>query len=153
MNLVATQAMNTARTAHSATRLGGLILIVGGVDADGNPLASAELFNPAAGTFTALANGLATARYNHAAVVTANGAILIIGGQGAGGAYLDSVEIFQAGERPAVTGKFVAASAGLSSARASMAARLLADGRILVTGGADSGDAALTLSEIYSPGI
>lgn len=148
--------MNTPRTQHSAIPLGGggLILIVGGLDASGTPLATAELFNPATDVFTALAGQLNTARYNHRAIMTGNGAILIIGGQGAGAAYLESVEIFTSGSgRPEVTGTFTTALNGLSTARASMAAQLLAGGAILVTGGADSGDAALALAEIYSAGI
>jgi hypothetical protein len=157
MNLLSTPSpMNTPRTQHSATRLGGggLILIVGGLDASSNPLATAELFNPATGLFVALTGQLNTARYNHRAIMTGNGAILIIGGQGAGAAYLESVEIFMAGSgRPEVTGTFTTALSGLSTARANMATELLASGAILVTGGADSGDAALALAEIYNAGI
>ncbi len=156
MNLITTpSAMNVKRTQHSATRLGGggLILIVGGLDQNGDPLASAELFNPATGVFTALAASLATARYGHAAIVTSNGAVFLIGGFGAGAAYLASVEVFSPGSRPETTGTFATASTGLSSARANMRAALMADGRILITGGADSGDAALNLAEIYAPGI
>ena len=149
-------AMNVQRTNSAAVKLGGggAILVIGGLDQTGTPLASAELFNPATGTWTMIAGALNTARYNHAAVMTANGAILVIGGQGAGAAYLSSVEIFSSGSgRPEITGAFAAAGTGLSSARANMAAALLADGRILVAGGADSGDAALCLAEIYSAGI
>lgn len=157
MNLFKTpSAMNTPRMSHSAIRLGGggLILVVGGLDASGNPLATAELFNPQTGTFTALTGQLNTARYNHRAIMTAGGGVFIIGGQGAGAAYLASVEIFTPGSgRPEVTGTFTTALSGLSTARASMAVELLAGGAILVTGGADSGDAALSLAEIYSPGI
>jgi|SRR5271166_644839 len=159
MNLVTAaqpSAMNTLRKLHSATRLGGsgLILIVGGLDQNGNPLASAELFDPATGVFTTIAGALNTARYGHAAIVTPGGAVFIIGGQGAGGAYLANVEIFQSGSgRPEVTGTFTTASSGLSSARASVAAEILANGLILVTGGDDSGDAALATAEVYSAGI
>src|ERR1019366_8110765 len=107
MNLVSTPGpMNTPRTQFSATRLGGSgqILIVGGLDADGNPLASAELFDPASGVFTTIAGALSTPRYGHVGVATVGGAIFIIGGQGAGAAYLASVEIFKSGfGRPEVT--------------------------------------------------
>jgi hypothetical protein len=156
MNLTTTlSAMNTKRTQLTATPLGGggLILIVGGLDENGNPLASVELFDPATGVFTAVAASLATARYGHAAIVTPDGAVLVIGGQGTGAAYLASVEIFAAGARPEVTGTFATASTGLSSARANMRAAVLADGRILISGGADGSNAALNLAEIYSPGI
>lgn len=148
--------MNMPRTQFSATRLGGSgqILIVGGLDADGNPLASAELYEPASGVFTTIDGALNTARYGHVGVATVGGAIFIIGGQGAGAAYLASVEIFKSGSgRPEVTGTFAVAAVGLSSARGNIAAELQADGRILITGGADSGDAALALAEVYAPGI
>ncbi|MGB3551251.1 MAG: kelch repeat-containing protein [Candidatus Binatus sp.] len=156
MNLISSSNMNTPRTQFSATRLGGSgkILIVGGLDADGNPLASAELYDPSTGVFTTIAGALNTARYGHVGVATVGGAIFIIGGQGAGGGYLASVEMFGSGSgRPEVTGTFTTASNGLSSARANMAAELQANGEILIVGGADSGDAALALAEVYAPGI
>ena len=75
--------MNTPRTLHTLTRFaGGFLLACGGLDADGNVLATAELYNPAAGTWTTLSAELNTPRYGHAAVATANSALLLIGGQG-----------------------------------------------------------------------
>jgi len=157
MNLIKTPSpMNTLRTLHSATRFGGggAILIVGGLDQNGNPLASAEIFYPAQGIFVALAGALNTARYDHAVIVTANGAVLIFGGIGAGMTYLASVEIFTPGAgRPEVTGTFTTALSGLSTARAGMKAEMLAGGGILVCGGQDGSDQALALAEIYTPGI
>jgi hypothetical protein len=156
VNLVKTPSpMNTLRTLHSATRIGGggLILIVGGLDQNSNPLSSAELYDPASGTFTTIAAHLSVARYSHGAIMTAGGSILIIGGLGGVGDYLASVEVFTPGQNPAVTGTFTTAAGGLSTARASMNAELLPDGTILVSGGQDSGDAALALAEVYGPGI
>ncbi|MGC1401092.1 hypothetical protein [Candidatus Binatus sp.] len=157
MNLTKTPSpMNTLRTLHSATRFGGggAILIVGGLDQNGNPLASAEIFYPATGAFVALAGQLNTPRYDHAAIVTANGAVLIFGGIGAGMTYLASVEIFVPGSgRPEVTGTFAIASGSLSTPRAGMKAEMLSAGGILVTGGQDGSDQALALAEIYTPGI
>ncbi len=156
MRLVSTPApMNTPRTLHTLSRFaGGFILAVGGLDADGNVLATAELYNPATGTWTALSGQLNTPRYGHAAVATANSALLIIGGQTTGGGFLDSVEVFTLPfGGPPTAGTFTPAVNGLSSARANCAAELLPDGTILVTGGADSGDAALALAEVYAPGI
>jgi Kelch motif protein len=157
VNLIKTPSpMNTLRTLHTVVRYGGggPILIVGGLDQNGNVLGSAELFYPATGVFVALAGQLNTPRYDAAAVVTANGAIFIFGGIGAGITYLSSVEIFVPGSgRPEVTGTFAVASGCLSTPRAGMKAEMLAAGGILVTGGQDGSDQALALAEIYAPGI
>jgi Galactose oxidase, central domain len=101
MNLIATGAMNTKRTQFAVVKLGGVgaILVIGGLDETGTPLASAELFNPATGAWTTIAGALNVARYNHAAVMTANGAVLVLGGQGADGsdAALNLSETYSAG--------------------------------------------------------
>jgi hypothetical protein len=48
----ATGSMSTARDGHSATRLAnGTVLVVGGYNNSG-PLASAEIYHPATGTFS-----------------------------------------------------------------------------------------------------
>jgi hypothetical protein len=144
--------MNTPRSLHSLTRLGGsgLLLAVGGLDGAGNPLASAELYNPVSGTWITLDGALNVPRSEHAAMVTANGALLIIGGRQANGDCLSSVEVFTIPfGGPPTAGTFTMAVNGLSSARASMAAELLSNGTILITGGADGGDAALALAEVY----
>ena len=155
MNLISTGAMAVRRTQFAAVRLGGgsAILVIGGLDESGQPLASAELFNPATGTWTTIAGALNVARYNIAAVVTSNGAILVLGGQGAGAAYLASVEIFSPGSRPEITGVFTMAANGLSSSRANHSCALMPDGRVLVAGGANGSSAALNLSETYSAAI
>jgi hypothetical protein len=157
MNLTKTPSpMNMLRTLHTAVRYGGsgTVLIIGGLDQNGNVLGSAEIFYPATGAFVALAGQLNTPRYDAAAVVTANGAVLIFGGIGAGVTYLSSVEIFVPGSgRPEVTGTFAVASGSLSTPRAGMKAEMIAGGGILVTGGQDGSDQALALAEIYTPGI
>ena len=155
MNLISSSNMNTPRKQFSATRLGGsgLVLVVGGLDADDNPLASAELFDPASGVFTTIAGALGTARYGHVGVASVGGAIFVIGGQTIAGVYLASVEIFKSGSgQPAVTGTFTTAAVGLASARGNISAELLASGLILITGG-EAGAGAISLAEVYSPGI
>ena len=53
----------TARYAHTATLLpNGKVLVAGGLDSNFNHLASAELYDPASGTWTATGS-LDTARY------------------------------------------------------------------------------------------
>ncbi len=143
--------MNTPRTQHTLMKFaGGFVLAIGGLDDAGNVLATAELYNPATGIWTTLSGQLNTARYGHAAVATANSALLLIGGQTTGGGFLASVEVFRLPfGGPPTAGTFTPAANGLSSARANCAAELLPDGTILITGGADSGDQALALAEVY----
>ena len=56
----------------------GKVLVAGGDDA-GVALASAELYDPASGTWTATGS-LATARYVHTATLLPNGKVLVAGG-------------------------------------------------------------------------
>ncbi len=71
----------THRVGHTATMLvDNRVLIVGGVDAiRGQPIATAEIFDPATETMQP-AGTLAVARSAHGAVALGNGRVLVIGG-------------------------------------------------------------------------
>src|SRR5437879_2154906 len=76
----ATGSLNTARDFHTATLLpNGKVLVAGGVDSSFQASVSAELYDPASGTWAA-AGSLNTARYQHTATLLPNGKILIAGG-------------------------------------------------------------------------
>jgi len=76
-----TGTLNTARASHSATRLpDGKVLVTGGMDSTGNPLAGCEIYDPAAGTWTATAGPLNHARLLHSATLLADGRVLVAGG-------------------------------------------------------------------------
>ena len=82
--------LNRPRAGHSATTLAdGRILIAGG-HADG----SAEIFDPAAQTFTVLSGGLNTARSLHTSVLLKSGKVLLAGGKLPNGKALNSAELF-----------------------------------------------------------
>jgi N-acetylneuraminic acid mutarotase len=120
--------MAAARYGHRTDNVGaGKVLVTGGFGAGGVALASSELFNPAAGTFTA-AGSLAHARGHHFANTLPTGEILVSGGQGGGGV-LDSTELYDPD-----TGTFTA-GATLNQARQSHSAQLLPNGLLLISGG------------------
>ena len=75
-----TGSLNTARHNHTATLLNnGMVLMAGGYTATDGYLASAELYNPATGTFTPTGS-LNTARDCHTATLLNNGMVLMAGG-------------------------------------------------------------------------
>jgi hypothetical protein len=85
----ATGSLNIPRVSHTATSLpNGMVLVAGGYD-NSNPrrfiyLASAELYDPASGAWTATGS-LNTARYAHTATLLLNGMVLVAGGSGSHG--------------------------------------------------------------------
>jgi hypothetical protein len=121
----------------SATLLpDGQVLIAGGEDAKFNPLASAELYNPATGKFTPTGS-MTVPRAGQSATVLNNGQVLIAGGTGATAA----AELYN----PA-TGKFTA-TGSMSAPRGGNDATLLPGGDVLVT----QGSAAGLFAERYDP--
>lgn len=81
--LGAAGSLGAARSGATATLLGdGRVLVVGGGRPDREPrqaLASAELFDPATGRFSA-AGTMAHGRYKHGALRLDNGDVLVVGG-------------------------------------------------------------------------
>ena len=128
----------------------GRILVVGGTDTtgvDGSAsifYATAEIYDPATGTWTATGSLTTGGRALHASIVLPDGRILITGGWN-GWAALSSAEIYN----PA-TGNF-SAIGSMTTARANHRQRTLYDGRVLITGGFDSSGTPLASAEIYDP--
>ena len=142
-----TGSMVTARTQHTATLLpNGKVLVLGGggPNSVSQALASAELFNPADGTFSATGS-MATARLRHTATLLTNGKVLVTGGVDSIGHDLSSAELFD----PA-TGSFTA-TGGMGTARALHTATMLATGKVLVVGGDNGAGQGLASAELFDP--
>ncbi|MGB9106213.1 MAG: YDG domain-containing protein, partial [Terriglobales bacterium] len=150
----ATYALLTARSGHTATLLpDGRILVVGG-QAGGAVLASGspEMWSPSAfATFTPT-TGTFAARTGATATLLQDGRVLIVGGFDGTNA-LASAEIFDPANGANGT---VTATGSVMTARQNHAATLLPDGKVLITGGADTAGTALVSPnqiEIYDPSL
>jgi WD40 repeat protein len=127
----------------------GRVLLIGGAgkDAQGNPqgcVASAQLYDPKTGTFSATGSMTAT-RCLHTAALLSDGRVLIAGGRSSddGTTDLASAELYDP-----KTGTF-SATGSMTATRSQHTAVLLRDGRVLIGLGWESADGAT--AELYQP--
>jgi hypothetical protein len=144
--------MTKVRAGHAAALLpNGKVLIAGGDPA--NPIfvtpGTAELFDPATGTFTATGN---TNNFRAAPSATPllNGTVLLAGGtENDGGIGLIDLNTSELYDPNAATFSLVGK---MTIGRAAHTATRLNDGTVLITGGADTAGAEVFSSaEIYTP--
>jgi hypothetical protein len=138
-----TGGMNVARAGHSATLLpDGRVLVTGGSGSSGggSPLDSAEIYDPATGTWSLIAP-MSTARFEHTATLLPDGRVLVVGSNSTAG-----TELYD----PA-TGTWTSGGT-LNIMRTGHSATLLPDGRVLIAGGAGGTNADVTY-ELFDPGL
>jgi hypothetical protein len=143
----ATGSMNLRREYHTATLLPtGQVLVAGGQNDNGPDLsdvASAELYTPASGTWTATGS-MSVARGYHTATLLPTGQVLVAGGEDNRGP-LNSAELYDVS-----TGMWRSAGS-MATPRERHMAKRLATGQVLVAGGYNNTSFYLASSELYTP--
>ena len=148
-----TGSMSTAREAHTATLLpNGEVLVTGGIAfISGSPVifSSAELYNPATGTWTKTSS-MSVGREQHTATLLPNGQVLVAGGFHFDPSFNDSIasaELFTPAK-----GKWTA-TGSLNTPRYDHVALQLVTGNPLVLDGVDQssgGTFKLNSTELYN---
>ena len=129
----ATGSMSTARDLDTATLLlNGKVLVTGGAgNGDDYPLfSSAELFDPATGTWTPTGS-MVTARVNQAATLLPDGRVLVTGGN-------NGVEVFSSAELYDPASGIWQTTSAMIGPHTAHTATLLPDGKVLVAAGYDN---------------
>ena len=141
--------LGEGRSGHTATLLpNGRVLLIGGVGRGWTFLRSAEVYDPTTGRSEAVGS-MSVPRESHTATLLPDGRVVVIGGHAGRRQDMEvyaSVETFSP-----QTGRFEPTGA-LATARHKHDAIRLADGRVLVVGGADRSDRVYyATTEIYDP--
>jgi hypothetical protein len=138
-----------ARSGHTATLLpDGRVLFVGGVGRGWTFLSSAELYDPATGRSESVGS-MSVPRESHTATLLADGRVVVIGGHSG---RRQNMEVYASAEAWVPQTRRFTAGGTLVTARHKHDAIRLADGRVLVVGGADRSDRVhYETTEIYNP--
>jgi Galactose oxidase, central domain len=132
--------MSRARASHTATLLSnGKVLVAGGTDANGSPVAAAELYDPTTGSFSPTGS-MATARSHFAATLLSSGKVLVTGGLDTTGNAIGTAETYDPS-----AGTFSATTGSMQFVHASHTATLLNTGKVLVAGWGNA------VAELFDP--
>ena len=146
---VLTGGLSAGRYSHAATLLNNGFVLISGGSATNNIndyLATAELYNPANGTFTSTGS-MNTVRASHTATLLNNGMVLIVGGISSANntsEYPAAAELYDPAK-----GTFSTVGS-LNAARVYHTATLLNNGMVLITGGYNSAGPVAS-AELYNP--
>ncbi len=141
--------LTEGRSGHTATLLpDGRVLFAGGVGRGWTFLGSAELFDPETGRSEPVGS-MHVPRESHTATLLADGRVLVIGGHAG---RRQNMEVYASAEVFSPRSRRFEGAGTLVTARHKHDAIKLADGRVLVIGGADRTDRVHYAStEIYDP--
>jgi RHS repeat-associated protein len=133
------------RMGHTATLLpDGSIIVLGGTDADGNVINSAELFDPASASVTSLGQQALIARTGHSATVLTDGRLFIAGGVDARGNSVPEAELYNP-----LTRQSEQFNQRLDAERSAHLAALLPSSKVLMWGGVDARNQARQDGELF----
>ncbi len=141
--------MNLPRTGHTATWLpnpsgsGGLVLVTGGTTSSGAILASGELYDPIANTWTLLAAPMIDSITGEPATPLPNSSLLLSGGSNSTGVLADVESFSLATQQFSIVGT-------MATARKNHAAAALQSGNVLIVGGTDGSGNTLNSTVIYN---
>jgi hypothetical protein len=156
-----TGSLNEARGLHTATLLpDSKVLVAYGSNSSAYTnatgyvgLSSIEVYDAGAGTFTEIVGDSGAGIFGHTATLMQNGTVLIAGGfANSVWDYSGSTSDNGAGLYDSVTGVF-SVTGNMTANRGGHTATLLANGKVLVTGGADQDPTGtgLASAELYDP--
>lgn len=139
-------ALNTYRSATATLLEDGQVLVAGAGGSGWDSRISASLYDADTGTWRATGN-MVTPRFHHTATLLRDGRVLVTGGVPTEYG-TNAVAVAEVYDPTTVT--WVQTGA-LSIARRDHTATLLADGRVLVTGGTDGSGMRQRAAEVYDP--